>query len=56
MLVGQILGPGSRLASQLTGGGGALVSQVKTHVENLEKAGGEAPPAEAPAADVAAPA
>jgi large subunit ribosomal protein L10 len=51
MLVGQILGPGSRLAGQLKGAGGALVSQVKTHVENLEKAGGgEAPAAEAPAA------
>jgi large subunit ribosomal protein L10 len=49
MLVGQILGPGAKLASQLSGGGGALVSQVKTHVENLEKAGGgeAAPPAEA---------
>lgn len=48
MLVGQILGPGSKLASQLSGSGGALVSQVKSHVENLEKAGGgeAAPPAE----------
>jgi ribosomal protein L10 len=45
ILVGQILGPGSRLASQLSGSGGALVSQVKSHAENLEKAGGaeEAP-------------
>jgi large subunit ribosomal protein L10 len=48
MLVGQILGPGSRLAGQLKAGGGAIVSQVKTHVENLEKAGGE-PAAEATA-------
>jgi ribosomal protein L10 len=48
MLVGQILGPGAKLASQLCGAGGALVSQVKSHVENLEKAGGEAS-AEAPA-------
>jgi ribosomal protein L10 len=47
LLVGQILGPGSRLSSQIGGAGGALVSQVKTHAENLEKAGGEAPPAEA---------
>ena len=35
MLVGQLLGPGSRLAAQLTGPGSALASQVK------EKAGGE---------------
>ena len=47
MLVGQILGPGSKLASQIGGAGGALVSQVKTHAENLEKAAGEAPAAEA---------
>ena len=45
LLVGQILGPGARLAAQLKGAGGALVSQVKTHAENLEKAGS----AEAPA-------
>jgi large subunit ribosomal protein L10 len=47
LLVGQILGSGSKLASQIGGIGGALVSQVKTHAENLEKAGGEAPAAEA---------
>jgi large subunit ribosomal protein L10 len=47
MLVGQILGPGSKLASQIGGIGGALVSQVKTHAENLEKAAGEAPATEA---------
>lgn len=46
ILVAQMLGPGSHLAAQLSGAGGALVSQVKTHAENLEKAGGEAPPAE----------
>ncbi len=45
MLVGQILGPGSRLAGQLKGGSGAIVSQIKTHVENLEKAGSESAPA-----------
>jgi len=57
LLVVQILGPGSRLASQLNAGGGALVSQVKTHAENLEKASGEAPVGEAaPAAGEAAPA
>jgi large subunit ribosomal protein L10 len=47
LLVGQILGAGSRLAGQIGGIGGALVSQVKSHAENLEKAGGEAPAAEA---------
>ncbi|MCC7084195.1 MAG: 50S ribosomal protein L10 [Pirellulales bacterium] len=50
MLVGQILGPGSKLASQLLDGGGALVSQVKTHLENLEKADRGEAPAEQPAA------
>jgi large subunit ribosomal protein L10 len=54
MLVGQILGPGARLAGQLKAGGGALVSQVKTHVENLEKGGSAEtvaePAAEAPSA------
>jgi large subunit ribosomal protein L10 len=35
LLVGQILGPGGRLASQLLGPGGAIASQIK------EKAGGE---------------
>ncbi len=57
ILVGQILGPGSKLASQLGGAGGALVSQVKTHAENLEKSGGSDAPAagggEAPAAEAA---
>ena len=48
ILVAQILGPGAHLAAQLNGAGGALVSQVKTHAENLEKSGGgEAPAAEA---------
>src|SRR5262245_5447053 len=37
LLVGQILGPAGKLASQLNGGG-PLVSQIKTHAENLEKA------------------
>ena len=46
IIVGQILGPGSQLAAQLKAAGGALVSQIKTHAENLEKSGG----AEAPAA------
>jgi large subunit ribosomal protein L10 len=56
ILVGQILGPGSKLASQLSGIGGALVSQVKTHAENLEKAGGEAPAGDGAPAGEAAPA
>jgi large subunit ribosomal protein L10 len=51
LLVGQNLGPGSKLASQIGGAGAALVSQVKTHAENLEKAGGEAPAGEAPATE-----
>ncbi len=58
ILVGQILGPGSKLAAQLGGAGGALVSQVKTHAENLEKSGGGDAPAagggDAPAAEAAA--
>jgi ribosomal protein L10 len=45
ILVAQILGPGARLASQLNAAGGALVSQVKTHAENLEKSGGSDVPA-----------
>lgn len=37
MIVGQILGPGGRLAAQLKGPGGALVSQVKSIAEPKEK-------------------
>jgi large subunit ribosomal protein L10 len=47
MLVGQILGPGARLAAQILGPGGALASQIK------QKAEAQAEPAEgspAPAA------
>lgn len=40
LLVGQILGPGARLAAQLNGPGGALASQIK------QKAEGEEVPAE----------
>ena len=43
LLVGQILGPGSRIAGQLNGPGGSLVSQLK------EKAKGEEEPAAAAA-------
>jgi large subunit ribosomal protein L10 len=59
ILVSQILGPGAKLASQLGGAGGALVSQVKTHAENLEKSGGAdaaAPGGGEPPAAEAAPA
>jgi large subunit ribosomal protein L10 len=52
LLVGQILSPGAELASQLTSLGGAVASQIKQRVEDLEKNspadGGEAP---APAAE-----
>ncbi len=58
ILVGQILGPGSRLAAQLLAPGGALASQIKQKGEGEEagdeaKAEGEQPaeqPAEPPAA------
>jgi large subunit ribosomal protein L10 len=54
ILVGQILGPGSRLAAQLLAPGGALASQIKQKGEGEEaesetKEGGEQP-AESPAA------
>jgi len=56
LLLGQILSPGAKLASQLTSIGGALASQIKQHFENLEEAAG-GPAAEAssdaPAADAA---
>lgn len=48
LLVGQILSPGAKLASQLTSLGGAVASQIKQRVEDLEKnapaGGGDAPP------------
>lgn len=50
LLVGQILGPGARLASQLAGPGGALASQVAEKAKGAEEsaeAGAEEP---APAA------
>ena len=58
LLVGQILGPGARLASQLCGPGGALASQIKQKSEGEEEAA-EAPAVSAeasPVAEVAAPA
>jgi ribosomal protein L10 len=45
LLVGQILGPGARLASQLLGPGGALASQVASRAEEEEAASEEAAPA-----------
>lgn len=48
LVVGQILSPGAKLASQLTSLGGAVASQIKQRVEDLEKtapaSGGDAPP------------
>jgi large subunit ribosomal protein L10 len=38
-LSGQIIAPAGRLASQLTAAGGRIAGAVKTHIENLEKAG-----------------
>jgi ribosomal protein L10 len=51
MLVGQIIGPGAKLAAQLNSMGGVLASQIKQHTENLEKADGSdaAPEAATPA-------
>src|SRR5438105_4666638 len=37
LLLGQILSPGAKLASQLTGIAGAVASQIKQHAEDLEK-------------------
>lgn len=42
LIVGQILGPGRKLAGQLKGPAGKLAGQVKKHAENKEK---EAPAA-----------
>jgi ribosomal protein L10 len=53
LLLGQILSPGAVLAGQLIGMGGALASQIKQRVEDLEKA---APPAATAAAEPPAPA
>lgn len=47
LLVGQILGPGARLAGQLLGPGGALASQIEQKAKEEEEGGaGEAPAAE----------
>jgi large subunit ribosomal protein L10 len=40
MIVGQILGPGRKLAGQLKGPAGKIAGQVKKHAENKEKEGG----------------
>jgi large subunit ribosomal protein L10 len=49
IIVGQILGPGRKLAGQLKGPAGKLAGQVKAVIEKAEKAGG-GEPAPAPAA------
>jgi ribosomal protein L10 len=41
ILVGQILGPGARLASQLAGPGGALASQIAEKAKGAEEAEAE---------------
>lgn len=51
ILAGQILSPGANLSSQLLSGGGALVSQLKQKIEDMEKL---APPEAAPTAEAAA--
>jgi ribosomal protein L10 len=48
MLIGQILSPGARLASQLSSAGGALASQIKQRGEGEEESTA-AEPAAAPA-------
>ena len=47
LLVGQILSPGAKLASQLLGSGGALVSQIKQLGEEKEGGSEETTPASA---------
>ncbi len=47
LLVGQILGPGARLVSQLTAVGGALASQIEQKAEGDDGAAEGAPAAEA---------
>jgi large subunit ribosomal protein L10 len=39
-LVGQILGPGRRLAAQFPAAGGRIAGALKTHIGNLEKKAG----------------
>lgn len=43
-LVGQILGPGRRLASQVLAGGGKIAGAVKAYIERLEKEGNTSEP------------
>ncbi len=49
LLVGQVLSPGAKLASQLIAMGGAVASQIKQRAEDLEK-NAPAPAAEPPVA------
>ena len=39
ILVGQILGPGRKLASQITAPGANIAGALKTHIENQEQSG-----------------
>lgn len=56
LLVGQILSPGAKLASQLIAMGGAIASQIKQRAEDLEKnAPATEPAAEPPAPEPPAP-
>jgi large subunit ribosomal protein L10 len=47
LLVGQILGPGARLAAQLLGPGGRLASQIEEKSKDGAEEGGEGEPAPA---------
>lgn len=51
LLVGQILGPGAKLAAQLLGPGGALASQIAQKAEGEEEAEAGTPAEGAPAAE-----
>lgn len=51
LLVGQILGPGAKLAAQIIGPAGKLAGQVKSKAEGAEE---ESPAADAPVADAPA--
>jgi ribosomal protein L10 len=55
LLLGQVLSPGAVFAGQLIGMGGALASQIKQRVEELEKTAPAAAQAATPAAGEAAP-
>jgi large subunit ribosomal protein L10 len=54
MIVGQILGPGRKLAGQIKGPGSKLAGQVKAVEAKAQKAAAEAPATAAPAGDAPA--